>query len=500
MSIRSASWQARHPLAPGESGSSALCRRCENKRSSSDDYETRHHRRSHHHRRSRRYTDSTDDGYYDREHRRPSQRYFTGSRDNRSRRSSSRGSVRVVIANQIGDRQPPVRHLARSSSVDDGVRLIRREEVVDIPERRILSKSRQRTFSGESDIEDGGRYIENLERRTYYAPPRRSSRTRYVDKVEVPRYRSRRRSSSHVVFADEMEEPIIVPRPRRLSRRRSMHFDGAADVEDTEHENRDPSRSTSRVSRSTSRFGGVQLVEEAAMAHSCPGKKAIEADKTAQLTEGNFKGLGPPYYESDHDESSRSRSQSAQRPESLFETPRAVSHHRTYSPTPKTRSRTGSHYHDDSTNSSPQRQPRRRYRDTDVTSDTDAESTCTPSSYRHVRAPTPPPRSPSPCVDYLAGMLASAQITPPGDQDKLRDLRYARGRASKRYEDTPPPSAEYDRSKFEWDNDVDGAEQESVDYGYEPAERNHTQREEYDKEEYPWMEEQRQGDEYNWMD
>jgi len=482
-----------------------------NKRSSSDDYEPRYRRGNGRHRRSRRYADSTDDSYYDREPRRPSRRYHTDSRDYRTGRSSSRGSVRVVIANQIGDRRIPVREMTRSSSIEP-VRVVHREEVIDMPERRRLSRSRPISFSRESYIEDGGRYIEDLERRTYCSAPRRLSRTRYADELQVPRYSSRPRSNSHVTFVNDVEEPVVVPRPRRLSRRRSMRFDGAADTEISKDEARDRSRSTRRpvhsdgvadtetskyetrgYSRSTNplsrrRFtsGGVQLIERPIIPHSRSTSRAIEPDRGAKYIEETSIEPRTPYYESDHDARSRSRSRSVRRPEVLIETPRLASCHRAYSETTIVRSREASRDRNFNDLDIPQCEPRRRYRETDATSDTEDERTYASLSYHHVRAPSPP------LSDYLAGTLAKAQITPPRDQESLRDFHFAHGRAQRRYDDTPPPSAEYHRPTFYRDDSVNGAERGPDGYEYEAQGY-------YDEGGYPGMEAEPQGGGYDWM-
>ncbi len=508
---RSAAWQARHPLAPGQSGLSPLCRRCQNKRSSSDDYEPGHHRRKRHHRRSQLYTDSTDDSYYDRQPRRETRINHTDSRNYRRHRSSSRGSIRVVIANQNGGPRIPVRDLARSSSIDDGVRVIRREEVIDMPERRRLSRFRARTSSGDSYIEDGGRYIEDLERRTYYTPPRRVSRTRYVDEFEVPRDRSRPRSNSHVTFVDEVEEPVLVSRPRRLSRRRSMRFDGAAetensedearrhspmrfdgaaDTESVEYEVRSRSPSTNRPILSRSRSGGVQLIEETVIPRSHSLQRAIKPDREARLIEKTTIEPRTPFYGCDYDARSRSQSRSTRRPGSFVEIPESD---RTYSGTIRVESRPRSQDDGSYEPHLTHQGPRRRYRADSISSDSESERPHTPIPYRHVYPPSPPPRSPSPRVDYLSGMLAKAQITPPGDQGNLRDIRYARGCASRRYEDTPPPSADYRQPAFYRGEEVDGMERGPGNYECRP-------RGGYDGDEYSRAEEERQGGGYSWMD
>ena len=143
--------------------------------------------------------------------------------------------MRVVIANQSGDRTVPRREYTRSSSTD-GVRVIRRTDIVDEPKR---SRSRSRLRSSRASyIEDGARYIDDLTRTRCYSKPRRLSRSRYLDdELDDPRYHSSLRSTGRVAFVDDLDDPIIVSRPRsRLSRRRPMIFDGAADTGSSEQE------------------------------------------------------------------------------------------------------------------------------------------------------------------------------------------------------------------------------------------------------------------------
>ena len=143
--------------------------------------------------------------------------------------------MRVVIANQSGDRTVPRREYTRSSSTD-GVRVIRRTEIIDEPKR---SRSRSRLRSSRASyIEDGARYIDDLTRPRCYSKPRSLSRSRYLDdELDDPRYHSSLRSTGRVAFVDDLDDPIIVSRPRsRLSRRRAMIFDGAADTGSSEQE------------------------------------------------------------------------------------------------------------------------------------------------------------------------------------------------------------------------------------------------------------------------
>lgn len=239
--FRSASWQARHPLVPGVTPVPSVCRKCHGKYTSSEEaYPSHHRRRRHHHysrspsrRYSARYAGSTEDYYSSRDYDKPSRRDRAYNREYVRPRSHSGGNVRVVIANQSGDRTVPRREYTRSSSTD-GVRVIRRTEIIDEPKR---SRSRSRLRSSRASyIEDGARYIDGLTRPHYYSKPRRLSRSRYLDdELDEPGYHSSFRSTGRVAFADDLDDPIIIPRPRsRLSRRRAMIFDGAADTGSSE--------------------------------------------------------------------------------------------------------------------------------------------------------------------------------------------------------------------------------------------------------------------------
>ena len=234
--FRSASWQARHPLVPGIAPNPSVCRKCHGKYTSSEEAYPSHSRRRRHHyhsrspsrRYSRRYADSTESYYTNRDYDRPSRRDRVYSREYVKPRSHSGGNVRVVIANQSGDRTVPRREYTRSSSTD-GVRVMRRTEVIDEPKR---SRSRSRLRSSRASyIEDGARYIDDITRSCCYSKRRSLSRSRYLDdELDDPRYHCSLRSTGRVGFVDDLDDPVIVSRPQsRLSRRRAMIFDGAAD-------------------------------------------------------------------------------------------------------------------------------------------------------------------------------------------------------------------------------------------------------------------------------
>ena len=289
--FRSASWQARHPLAPGVTPIASVCRKCHGKYTSSEEVYPSHNRRRRHHypsrspsrRYSRRYADSTEDYYSSRDYDRPSRRDRAYSRDFVRPRSHSGGNVRVVIANQSGDRTVPRREYTRSSSTD-GVRVIRRTEIIDEPKH---SRSRSRLRSSRASyIEDGARYIDDLTRPRYYSKPRSLSRSRYLnDEIDGPEYHSSLRNTGRVAFVDDLDEPVIVSRPRsRLSRRRAMIFDGAADTGSSEQEAYDRTLFADREAhgRTQSRRGAEVVQDSIKSSSDVSSSTTVRADGSAQ--------------------------------------------------------------------------------------------------------------------------------------------------------------------------------------------------------------------------
>lgn len=218
--FRSARWQSRHPLILGTASGPGLCGRCRDKHTSSEEERPRHHRRRHHHRR-RDYTESTDDSYNtSRESRRARRRHRSYSGDCWRRslaRSPSRDNVRIIIANQGGDRTRPEREITRSSSMEP-VRITRRTEVVDLPERPPRARSILRSSSRADYVDSATQYIEDLDPPRYLPRPRSVSRVSYIEDVEQPRYRSRPRSLSRVSYVERLEKPRYHSRPRSVSR------------------------------------------------------------------------------------------------------------------------------------------------------------------------------------------------------------------------------------------------------------------------------------------
>ena len=457
--FRSASWQARHPLVPGVTPVPSVCRKCHGKYTSSEEAYPSHHRRRRHHyhfrspsrRYSRRYAGSTEDYYSSKDYDRPSRRDRAYSREYVRPRSHSGGNVRVVIANQSGDRTVPRREYTRSSSTD-GVRVIRRTEIIDEP-RRSRSRSRLRS-SRASYIEDGARYIDDLTRPRCHSKPRRLSRSRYLDdELDEPGYHSSLRSRGRVAFADDLDDPIIVSRPRsRLSRRRAMIFDGAADTGSSEQEaygrtlfadreahGRIESRrgaeaveesinSSSDISSSTivRPNSGAQTIVETitpgssvgfepftgGIHKSCPSRPEDSFTSDSSFSSGNSteRSLQPSVedYESDGDVVPLFTSSTRRKSVTFDDTPSFSNHDEASdepmntaplkSPTPSMESGGSSQQQDLDEPETPLHERRRRYRGSNH------------SSVSDIALPAPPL---SPLAGKLSEMLQSMQIKPP---------------------------------------------------------------------------------------
>ena len=274
--FRSARWQARHPLIPGRASVPGLCGRCRDKHTSSEEERPRHRRHCRQHRHHREYTDSTDDSYNTSRESKPARRrHRSYSRDYRRRspvRSRPGEKVRIIIANQAGDRQSAGRERTRSLSMEP-IRVIHRTEVVDVPERSPRTRYVSRSSSHRDHIDSTTEYIEDFDPPPYRSRPRSVSRVSFTEDVEQPRYRSRPRSSSRVTyieerprhrsrsrsvsrvshierlrrsrsrrrarsssqvrFVDETDYSVSPPRSERLERRRVVYFDGPADTEES---------------------------------------------------------------------------------------------------------------------------------------------------------------------------------------------------------------------------------------------------------------------------
>ena len=333
--FRSARWQSQHPFIPGTTCTPGLCGKCRDKHTSSEEERPRHRRRRHRHRLCD-YTESTDDSYNtSRESRRATRRLHSCRRDCRGRslaRSSSREKVRIIIANQAGDRIRPEREKTRSSSMEP-VRVTRCTEIVDLPEKPLRTRSILRSSSHAAYVDNATKYIEDLdptqylprrrfvdrlshiedaERPRYRRPgslshvsyveelgrPRHRSRSRSVSRVSYtedlgsPRSRRRARSSSQVRFDDEAHEPVSLSKPRSLKRRRVrrvVYYDGPADTENSEQQAYSVAAPNHRSSQgAASGEGSAVLIEKTLTPHSGASRKAIGQERGVELIEERF--------------------------------------------------------------------------------------------------------------------------------------------------------------------------------------------------------------------
>lgn len=327
--FRSARWQSQHPLIPGKAYTPGLCGRCRDKHTSSEEERPRHRRRRHHHHQRCIYTESTDDSCNTgRESRRAARRHRSYSRDYRRRspvRPPSREKVRIIIANQTGDRIRPAREVRRSSSMEP-IRVVRRTEVFDLPERPPRTRSVLRSSSRTAYVDSATQYIENLDPPRYLPRPRTLSRVSYIEEVERPRYHSKPRSMSHVSyveerpryrsrprsvsrvsyvegsdrprlrrrarsssqvrFVDETDEPVSPPKPRRLKRRRVVYFDGPADTKNSEQQAYSCTPSNHGSSQGTANGDrGAVPIEEIDSPSSRVSEKRIHQDHGAESIE-----------------------------------------------------------------------------------------------------------------------------------------------------------------------------------------------------------------------
>ncbi len=465
--FRSANWQARHPLLPGVTPTPRICRRCHGKYTSSEEAYSSHHRRRRHHyhshspsrHSSRRYTDSTEGYYSSREYDRPSRRDRVCSREYVKPRSRSGGNVRVVIANQAGDRTVPRREYTRSSSTD-GVRVIRRTEIIDEPKR---SRSRSRLRSSRASyIEDGARYIDDLTRPRCYSRPRSLSRSRYLDdELDDPGYHPSLRSPGRVAFVDDVDDPVIVSKPRsRLSRRRAMIFDGAADTGSSEQEAygrtlladrethgrielsrgaesiEESIRSSSDMSSSTivRANGGAQIIAKTITPASTVASETLTGETRKSCVsrpENSFTSESPisseqshersfqpsvEEYESDRDVEHPSTSSTRRKSVTFDDTPSFRNYHEASneplnmeslkSPAPSTNPGESSQQQDLDEPETPPHERRRRYRGSNH------------SSVSDIALPAPPLSS---HLRILSEMLQSMQITPPRGSSSCQD-------------------------------------------------------------------------------
>jgi len=516
--FRSARWEATHPLSPGMAASSSICARCQHDRTSSEEREpkTRRRKQPYHHRHSRRCTDRTDESYCSLKDRRSPRRYRSDSRDYPRPKPSSRDNIRIVIANQPGERPRP---RPRRSSSFEGVRVSRQTSFVEVPER-IRSRSRTGSSSRAYYLDNGtAQYAEDLARPRYRSRSRSLSRASYVEELAPPVSGHRRRSSSRVQFVDEYDEPGPLPRPRRISRRRAVYFDGPASLETAESHERGRSRSVSSVHKAERSTPSVELVAETIIPPYRPMsqiKNAPSDDQSVEekpsshqyLDSKSTTAVSDPYVHqhdvpenaraagSEHGRHRQYRSSAAcdtlsEQDNAPSLAPRSTSasqvsgrvrklssHKRTYSRsadsgyqnrnktsmdgsvTPASKRRS-----DDP--ATPQNKRRRRYRDD---STEDEHRPVTPLTFRHLRAPSS--TDPHNQADYLSEMLKSSHITPPSEQTNVTShYRYACGPPSPpRSRSASPSENSAYRPPFYHDTTTRGTEYGCASYQYSPVE------------------------------
>lgn len=499
--FRSAKWEAAHPLLPGMAASSSLCGRCKREETSSEERKPKCHcKRRRRHRHSRRCTETTDESYCSVKDRRSLRRYRSDSREYPRLRASPRDNVRIVIANQPGER---VRKPSTESSSGDGIRVIRRTSVVEVPERtrsRVRARSSSYAYCLDEDIDD---CAEKLVR------PRRRSRSRSlsqiscVEELAPRRSRHRRKSStSRVQFVDDCDDPVIVSKsPKRISRRRAVYFDGAASSEPLNNEDRGRPRSRSTHHSSRNTESNIQPVEEALLSNSLSesteglvvpirhrsSRSNISSfdyrPREVNTVDEEVAGYVPLH--SRHPMRSNAHSEPENTPRPLFRhvtireradtAPEIGGHKRPHSETADSRSNRDSSgaSHDLDTGHSvyqsrtPSNKRRRRYRD-DSTEDDYINA-----GYRHVRVPAPSPPSPHADTDYLTQMLQSSHITPPSQQRQLRSSRqHGHGPPSPPSTRSPSrsESASAYRPPFYRDVTTGGTEYGAATYQYSPTE------------------------------
>lgn len=501
--FRSARWEAAHPLLPGMAASSSICARCRHDYTSSEEREPRpRYRRRHHDYHSRRCTDLTDESYCSLRDRRSPRRYRSDSRDYSRHRNSSRDNVRIVIANQTGER--PKRRSLRSSSTEP-VRVIRRTSVVEVPER-VRSRSIARSSSRAYYLEDGtAQYAEDLVRDRHES--RSSSRYSYMEEL-APRRRCR--SSSRVQFVDDLDDPVVAPRPKRIRRRRAVYFDGAGSFETLESEERGRSRSRSAPKGTDDSKAGVQLIEESIIPQLrslAPARKPNGSGEPIEETRSSYADSDQDNHRessscagydvsSDQDRTPRPAFRSISASQAQVHSRKPSGHKRTYSksadsgyqdrvyasrrgPASSASERTSNEQ------TTPRNKKRRRYRD-DSTGD--EYRPMTPVSFRHVRAPSPPNHSIQ--SDYLSEMLESSHITPPSKNTGMPvtpRFKYAHGPPSPPeshntsdrgssvyrppfYPDATAEGTEHEPAGYQYSTIKDLYGNEAASYTYEPAE------------------------------
>ena len=410
--------------------------------------------------------------------------------------------MRIIIANQAGDRICPGREATRSSSTEP-IRVVRRTEVVDLPKRLPRTRSVLRSSSYAEYVDSATQYIEDWGPPRYLSGARPGSRVSYIEEVEQPRYRSRPRSSSHVSyveerprhrsrprnvsrrrarsssqvrFVDETDESVSASKPRRLKRRRVVYFDGPAETEKSEQQaySRTPSNHRSTQDAASR----AVLIEDSNTTYSQASEIGTEQDRGAELTKEqsisrrcsssrSHQGFNPILgmvsdhnyrqpsatrsyaYKSDHEAIPRPaicHAEMIQGPDEVEEPPRHHSPHIDFEGpcvnerfnSPTPESREPSRHRTSPGPERPHRERRRRVRESDESSGPDDDDYPRPSPLPYRHVEAPEP--PARCADLLVDMLRYASIT-------QSTAQYARGRPSHRnhYSESDTPSPSYPR-------------------------------------------------------
>ena len=213
--FRSPSWQARHPLIPGDIPPPTICRSCRDKKSSSEESECFRRDRKRHKHRHYHCTDSDEEYVCEPVLPRRHSRHIHCHHPRALTPSPSRESVNIFIDNDSGARKPRAVIREPTESTEEEVEIV----------QKILPRKRSR-----SSIVIGEYEEPRLRRRRSMSSvsivrSRSPRRTRFVDELDELPPRRRYRSGSRVSFTEEPDE-IIVSRPRSTSRRR-VFYDGA---------------------------------------------------------------------------------------------------------------------------------------------------------------------------------------------------------------------------------------------------------------------------------
>lgn len=153
---RSASYQLRHPLRPGEKPKAKMCKKCAKQETSSEDSDSSHkthHKRNRKKKHYRKHSTESDESSSDKER---SRRHRCRSSRHRSRRSDTRSSsvdgIRITIAKSTDE--PRSRLAARRKRSPDSIRIMRHTRYMNRTEPEFHHRSRDssdRHYTRESE-------------------------------------------------------------------------------------------------------------------------------------------------------------------------------------------------------------------------------------------------------------------------------------------------------------------------------------------------------------